>query len=50
MNFVRNGEECDLHKSVWCEVGLQQEEIETKNVRQDELNTRLGYDMVRVDN
>ena len=26
-NFVRNGEECNLHKTVCCEVGLQLAEI-----------------------
>ena len=25
MNFVRNGDECNLHKTVWCEGGLQLE-------------------------
>ena len=35
---------------MWCERGLQLSDIETKNVREDELNTRLGYAMVRLDN
>ena len=36
--------------SVWCEEGLQLEYIGTKNVREDELNPRLVYAMVRLDN
>ena len=35
MNFVRNGEECNFHKTVWCEGGLQPVYIRTKNVRED---------------
>ena len=50
MHFVRNGEECNMHKTVWYEGGLQLSDIETKNIREDELNPRLGYDMVRLDN
>ena len=50
MHFVRNGEECNLHKIVWCEVGLHLADIGAKNVIEDELNTRLGYDMVRLYN
>ena len=38
MYFVRNGEEYNLHKTVWCEGGLKPEDIGTKNVRKDELN------------
>ena len=33
MHFVRNGEECNLHKTAWCEVGLQLAYIGTKNGR-----------------
>ena len=35
VHFVRNGEECNLYKTVWCEGSLQSEEIGTKNVRND---------------
>ena len=41
MNLVRNGEECNFHKKVWCEGGLQLAHIVTKNVRDDELNPIL---------
>ena len=27
MNFVRNSEECNFHKTVWCERGLKLSEI-----------------------
>ena len=33
MHFVRNGEECNLHNTAWCEVGLQLAYIGTKNGR-----------------
>ena len=50
MHFVRNDEECNFHKTVWCEGGLQLEEIGTKNIKEDELNLRLGYEKVRIYN
>ena len=50
MYFVRNGEELNLHKTVWYEGGLKLSDIVTKNVREDEFNPRLGYDMVRLEN
>ena len=49
MHFVINGEECNLHNTVGCEVGLQLEYIVPNNVREDELNTILGYAIVRLD-
>ena len=49
MNFVRNGEEWNLHKTVWYEGSMNLEDIGTKNVREDELNPGLGYGMVRLD-
>ena len=50
INFVRNGEECNMQKTVWCEVDLKLAHIGTKNVREDESNTRLGYTMVIIYN
>ena len=35
INFIRNGEEYNLHKTVWCERGLKLADIGTKNVRED---------------
>ena len=48
MNLLINSEEFNLHKTVWCEVGMQLAEIGTNTVRDDELNPRLGYDMVII--
>ena len=39
-----------MHKIVWCDGGLKLAEIEGKSVREDLLNTRLGYTMVLLDN
>ena len=50
MLLVRNGEEGNFHKTVWCKGGLKLADIGNKNVREDELNTRLGYAMVRLYN
>ena len=50
INFLRNGEECHFHKTVWCEGGLQLAYIVTKNVREDEFNPRLVCAMVRLYN
>ena len=50
MHFVRNGEEENIHNKVWYEGGLKLSYIGTKNVSEDELNPRLVYAMVRLDN
>ena len=50
VHFVINGEECNMHKTVWYEGGLQQSKMGTMNVRENELNPGLGYNMVRLDN
>ena len=50
MHFVRNGEEFNLHKKVWCEEGLQLAEIWTDNIREYGLNNKLRYYMVRLYN
>ena len=33
IHFVRNGEECILHRTLWCEGGKKLAENETNNVR-----------------
>ena len=48
--FARNGEEWNSHNTVWFEGGLQLADIGTDNVREGELNPRLGYDIVRLEN
>ena len=37
MHFVRNGENCKMHKIDWCEGGLQLADIDTKNVGEHDL-------------
>ena len=39
-----------MHKIDWCEVGLKLEEIATKNVWENELNSRMKYILVRIYN
>ena len=50
MQFLRHGEEWNLHMTIWCEGSLKLADIGTKNVREDEFNPRLGYVMVRLEN
>ena len=50
VHFVMNGENWKIHKIDYCEVGLQLEEISTKNVGENDLNTRIKYIMVILDN
>ena len=50
MYFVINFEDCNFHKKVWHKGGIQLAEIAANNVREDELNPRLGYAMVRIEN
>ena len=48
--FVRNGGKWKMHKIDWCEGGLQFSDIATKNVGDNDLNLRINYIMVRLDN
>ena len=50
MHLVMNGEECNFHRTVWYKGGLQLTDNGTNSVREDELNHRLVYDMVILDN
>ena len=50
MHLVINGEEWNFHKTVWYERGMHLSQIGTNNGKEDELNPRLGYSMVRLDN
>ena len=47
---LRNGEKCIIHKIDCFEGGLQLAEIATKNVSEHDLNTRMKYVMVRIEN
>ena len=50
INFVRNGEKCNICKIHWCEGGLQLESIATKDVGEHDLTPRMKYIMVRLYN
>ena len=50
MHFVRNGENCKMHKIDWCEGGLQLADIGTKNVSEPDIKPRIKYIMVRLQN
>ena len=50
MHFVRNGQKCNMHKIDWCEVGLQLEDIGTKNVSEPDLTPRMKYIMEILEN
>ena len=39
-----------MHKIDWCEGGLQFSDIANKNVGENDLNTRMKYIMVRLEN
>ena len=38
IHLVRNSEEFNLHKIVWCDGGFRLADIGTNNVRRDKLN------------
>ena len=50
VHFSRNGEKWRMHKIEWCEGGLQLAEIVTKNVGETDLNQRVKYVMVSIEN
>ena len=50
VHFVRNGEYCKMHKIDWCEGGLHLADTVTNNVGKNDLNPRMKYIMVRLDN
>ena len=50
MNYVRNGDNCKMHKIERCEGGLQLADIGTKNVSEPDLTPRMKYIMVRLEN
>ena len=49
VHFLRNGEKFKMHNIDWCEGGLKLDEIESKNVGENDLNPRMKYIMVRLD-
>ena len=50
VDFVKNCQDCKIHQIEWCEGGLQQEDIATKNVGENDLNPRMKYIMIIIDN
>ena len=50
INFVRNGENCKMHKIDCCEGSLQLADISTRNVSEPDLTPRMKYIMVRLEN
>ena len=50
MHFVSNDESYKMNKIDWCEGGLKFVEIATKNVGENDLNPRMKYIMVKLDN
>ena len=50
MHFVRNGEKCKMHKTDWCEGGLQLADIATNNVSEPDLTQKMKYIMVILEN
>ena len=50
LHLVRNGENFKIHNTEWCEGGLQLADIATNNVDDNDLNPRIIYIMVRLEN
>ena len=50
MHLVRNGEELNLHKTVWCEGVLKLAVIGTKSPREYKFNPGLVYATIRLEN
>ena len=50
VHFVRNCENWKMNNIEWCEVGLQLADIDIKNVGDNDLNTRMEYIMVIIEN
>ena len=50
VHFLTNGEKYKMHMIDWCKVGLQMSDIATENVGWNELNTRIEYIIVRIEN
>ena len=50
VHFLKNGKNCKMHKIDWCERGLKLEDIATKTVGENDLNHRMKYITVILDN
>ena len=49
VSFVKNGENCKIYKIDWCEGYMKLADIANKNVRENDLNTRMKYIMVSLE-
>ena len=50
LHLLRNGENWKMYNIDWSEGGLQLSEIATNNVGENDLNPRIKYTMIRLDN
>ena len=50
INCLENGEKCKMDNIDWCEGGLPLSEIATNNVDENDLNTKMKYIMISIDN
>ena len=50
VHLLMNGENYKMYKIVWYEGGLHLADTDTKNVCEHDLNPRMKYIMVRIDN
>ena len=50
VSFVRNGENWKVYKIDWCEGGLKLADVLTNNIGEKNLNPRMKYIMVRLEN
>ena len=50
LHFVRNGEKWKMHNIELCGGGLKLADIAAKNVGENDLNPRIKYIRVRLDN
>ena len=50
MHVVKNGEKCKMNKIDWCEEGLKLADIATNHFGENDLNPRMKYIMVKLDN
>ena len=50
VHFVSNGENFKMHKIDWCEGGLKLADIFTKNVGENDVNPKIKYIILRLEN
>ena len=49
VHLVRNGKKCKMHNIDWCEGSIQLADINTNNVGENDLNSRMKYTMEKLD-